>query len=142
MLVDSKNFLFYWRLTERGCCSAAAAASPRRRSPESQFLRAMVAVHPQLAGVAVAKAWGGDVAITFDRLPPRAGSTVPGTPRGATARAWRSTRGWACASAATSPAAARPGVRRAAHRPIPLHRWRRAYLPAVGVLMRWHDRCR
>jgi glycine/D-amino acid oxidase-like deaminating enzyme len=26
------------------------------------------------------------------------------------------------------------------HRPIPLHRWRRAYLPAVGVLMRWHDR--
>ena len=53
----------------------------------------------------------------------RAGSTVPGTPRGATARAWRSTRGWACASAATSPAAARPGVRRAApppHPPAPL----------------------
>ena len=29
----------------------------------------MVAVHPQLAGVAVARAWGGDVAITLDRLP-------------------------------------------------------------------------
>jgi hypothetical protein len=26
------------------------------------------------------------------------------------------------------------------HRPIPLRRWRRVYLPAVGVLMRWHDR--
>ena len=29
----------------------------------------LVRVHPQLAGVAVTHAWGGNVAITFDRMP-------------------------------------------------------------------------
>ena len=33
-----------------------------------------------------------------------------------------------------------PAVARLAHRAIPLHRARRAYLPAVGAWYRWQDR--
>ena len=72
MLVDSKNFLFYWRLTPDGRVVFGGRRSLARSSlaQAREFLYAsMVAVHPQLAGVAVARAWGGDVAVTLDRLP-------------------------------------------------------------------------
>jgi glycine/D-amino acid oxidase-like deaminating enzyme len=144
MLVDSKNFLFYWRLTPDRRVLFGGRRSLARSSlaQAREFLYAsMVAVHPQLAGVAVARAWGGDVAITFDRLP-HAGR-IDGAwyatgcnGSGVALNTWMGMRiGRHLAGGGPPPAFAE-----LPHRPIPLHRWRRAYLPAVGVLMRWHDR--
>ena len=96
MMVDTKNFLFYWRLTPDG-----RMAFGGRRSldpvdvPEARdfLFDAMVRIHPQLGEVAVKYAWGGNVAVTLDRLPHVGPSTAPGTPPAATARASPSTPG-------------------------------------------------
>ena len=144
MLVDSKNFLFYWRLTPDGRVLFGGRRSLARSSlaQAREFLYAsMVAVHPQLAGVGVARAWGGDVAITRDRLPhvgriDGAWYATGCNGSGVALNTWMGMRiGRHLAGDGPPPAFAE-----LPHRPIPLHRWRRAYLPAVGVLMRWHDR--
>ena len=144
MLVDSKNFLFYWRLTPDGRVVFGGRRSLARSSlaQAREFLYAsMVAVHPQLAGVAVARAWGGDVAVTLDRLPHV--GRIDG--------AWYATgcngggvplNTWLGMSigrhlAGDGPPPAFAELR---HRPIPLHRWRRVFLPAVGLYYRWQDR--
>ncbi len=73
MVFDSRNFLHYWRLSPEGDrvlfggrTSFAPTTVERSRD---QLYRAMVEVHPQLAGVALERAWGGQVALTADRLP-------------------------------------------------------------------------
>ena len=144
MLVDSKNFLFYWRLTPDGRVVFGGRRSLAKSSlaQAREFLYAsMVAVHPQLAGVAVARAWGGDVAVTLDRLPHV--GRIDG--------AWYATgcngggvplNTWLGMSigrhlAGDGPP---PAFAELPHRPIPLHRWRRVFLPAVGLYYRWQDR--
>lgn len=72
MLVDTKNFLFYWRLTPDGRMAFGGRRSFARSTVAEarEFLtEQMVRVHPQLADVRVEYAWGGNVAITFDRMP-------------------------------------------------------------------------
>ncbi len=72
MWFDSKNFLYYWRLTpdRRMLFGGRASFWPGSIDKYARILsRAMVEVHPQLAGVRVAYAWGGKVAFTFDRMP-------------------------------------------------------------------------
>jgi len=73
MLFDSKNFLYYWRLSPDGRrmlfggrASFAPTSIPNARD---WLYDAMTRVHPQLAGVAVEHAWGGQVGFTFDRMP-------------------------------------------------------------------------
>jgi glycine/D-amino acid oxidase-like deaminating enzyme len=72
MLADSKNFLYYWRLTQdnRMLFGGRASFAPTTIARARNWLyAAMVRVHPQLAGIGVDHAWGGTVGFTFDRLP-------------------------------------------------------------------------
>jgi hypothetical protein len=72
MFFDSKNFLYYWRLTpdNRVLFGGRASMWPTSIARTAGILRrAMVSVHPQLMGVRVEYAWGGRVAFTFDRMP-------------------------------------------------------------------------
>ena len=72
MLVDSKNFLYYWRLSadNRMLFGGRASFAPTTIAKARDWLyAAMTRVHPQLAGIGIEYAWGGNVAFTFDRLP-------------------------------------------------------------------------
>ena len=73
MLFDSKNFLYYWRLSPDGRrllfggrASFAPTTIPKARD---WLYSAMTRVHPQLSGVEVEHAWGGQLGFTFDRMP-------------------------------------------------------------------------
>ncbi|TMC64434.1 MAG: FAD-binding oxidoreductase [Chloroflexota bacterium] len=72
MLFDSKNFLHYWRLSADnrllfgGRASFAPTTIPNARD---WLYAAMLKIHPQLAGVRVEHAWGGQVGFTVDRMP-------------------------------------------------------------------------
>ncbi|HEX6570351.1 MAG TPA: FAD-binding oxidoreductase, partial [Acidimicrobiales bacterium] len=144
MLVDTKNFLFYWRLTPDGrlLFGGRRSLAPSTVSQARDFLHAsMLRVHPQLAGVAVDRAWGGEVAITLDRLP-HAGRIDGGwyatgcNGSGVALNTWLGARiGQHLAGEAGVPSFAE-----LPHRPIPLHGLRRAYLPLVGLWFRWQDR--
>jgi len=72
MLFDSKNYLYYWRLSpdRRMLFGGRASLTPTTVPAARDWLyEAMVRVHPHLAGVRVQYAWGGQVGFTFDRLP-------------------------------------------------------------------------
>ena len=72
MLVDSKNFLYYWRLSadNRMLFGGRASFAPTTIAKARDWLyAAMTRVHPQLAGIGIEHAWGGNVGFTFDRLP-------------------------------------------------------------------------
>ena len=72
MLFDSKNFLYYWRLSSdnRMLFGGRASFAPTTIAKARDWLYdAMIRVHPQLAGAMVEHAWGGNVGFTFDRLP-------------------------------------------------------------------------
>jgi glycine/D-amino acid oxidase-like deaminating enzyme len=83
MCFDTRNFLHYWRLSPDsrrllfgGRTSFAPTTVARSRD---KLYEAMVAIHPQLAGVRVERAWGGNVALTADRMP-HSGRVGPGGP--------------------------------------------------------------
>jgi glycine/D-amino acid oxidase-like deaminating enzyme len=72
MFFDTKNFLYYWRLTpdRRLLFGGRASMWPTTISRTAAILRrGMLEVHPQLAGTRVEYAWGGKVGFTFDRMP-------------------------------------------------------------------------
>src|SRR3989442_2517821 len=72
MLFDSKNFLYYWRLSSdnRMLFGGRASFAPTKIAKARDWLyAALIRVHPQLAGIMVDHAWGGNVGFTFDRLP-------------------------------------------------------------------------
>jgi glycine/D-amino acid oxidase-like deaminating enzyme len=144
MLVDSKNFLFYWRLTPDGRLlfggrrSLASSTIPQARD----FLYgSMLRVHPQLAGTRIDRAWGGNVAITLDRLPhvgriDGAWYVAGCNGSGVALNTWLGAR----MARHLLGEAALPSFAELRHRPIPLHRGRAAYLPLVGLWFRWQDR--
>ena len=71
MLFDTKQFLYYWRLTpdNRMLFGGRASMWPTSIARTAAILqRSMTEVHPQLRGTRVAYAWGGRVAFTFDRM--------------------------------------------------------------------------
>jgi glycine/D-amino acid oxidase-like deaminating enzyme len=76
MFADTKYFLYYWRLSSDGTrilFGGRASLAPTTVSRARDWLyRGMVRVHPQLTGVRVGRAWGGNVALTMD-LAPRLG---------------------------------------------------------------------
>lgn len=72
MLFDTRNFLRYWRLGPDGRMLFGGRTSFGRTTvaqSRDRLYRAMVAVHPALAGARVTHAWGGLVALTVDRRP-------------------------------------------------------------------------
>ena len=72
MLFDSKNFLHYWRLSadNRMLFGGRASFAPTTIAKARDWLySAMLQIHPQLAGVGVEHAWGGQLGFTLDRMP-------------------------------------------------------------------------
>jgi glycine/D-amino acid oxidase-like deaminating enzyme len=72
MFYDSKNFLYYWRLTpdRRLLFGGRASFVPTTVDRTAAILsRAMHRVHPQLGDARVEYAWGGTIGFTFDELP-------------------------------------------------------------------------
>ncbi len=72
VLSDTKNLLYYFRLSPDGRMifggRAAFTPTPVARSAEI-LARGMVEVFPELTGVGVEYAWGGQVAFTLDQMP-------------------------------------------------------------------------
>jgi glycine/D-amino acid oxidase-like deaminating enzyme len=69
---DTKNFLYYWHVSEdrRMVFGGRASFLPTSVDHTAGILhRGMLEVHPQLAGYRVDYAWGGNVGFTFDRMP-------------------------------------------------------------------------
>ena len=144
MMVDTKNLLFYWRLTPDG---RMAFGGRNRLDPVDiptarEFLYDnMVRIHPQLRGVGVEYAWTGYVAMTLDRLPHV--GTVDG--------AWYATgcngtgvslNGWLGhrLGQVVTGQAAPPAFAEMAHRPIPLRALSSSYVPFVGRYFALQDR--
>jgi glycine/D-amino acid oxidase-like deaminating enzyme len=72
MLFDSKNFLHYWRLSadNRMLFGGRASFAPTTIAKAREWLySSMLQIHPQLAGVPIEHAWGGNVGFTVDRVP-------------------------------------------------------------------------
>jgi glycine/D-amino acid oxidase-like deaminating enzyme len=72
MFFDTKNFLYYWRLSpdRRLLFGGRTSFAPTTVARSREILyRAMTRVHPQLEGTPLAFAWGGQVALTVDRMP-------------------------------------------------------------------------
>jgi len=75
MMFDSKNFLYYFRLTPDGRMLFGGRAGFMPETPatvreSAEILRqAMLSVYPQLAGCQVAYAWGGTLDFAFDMMP-------------------------------------------------------------------------
>ncbi len=75
MIFDSKNFLYYFRLTpdRRMLFGGRAGFFPETpatvRESAAILQRAMVSVYPQLAGCQAAYAWGGTLDFAFDLMP-------------------------------------------------------------------------
>jgi glycine/D-amino acid oxidase-like deaminating enzyme len=72
MLFDSKNFLHYWRLSadNRMLFGGRPSFAPTSIAKARDWLyAAMLQIHPQLTGVQIENAWGGQVAFTIDRMP-------------------------------------------------------------------------
>jgi glycine/D-amino acid oxidase-like deaminating enzyme len=149
MVYDTKHFLFYWRLSpDRRMVfggRTGLGTMPLARARDLLY-REMVCVHPQLAGARVDRSWGGNVAITLDRLPHCGRIPVPGggsvayatgcNGTGVALSTWFGFRAAAWLDGEESP----PPFAQLPFRPIPLHSARSLSLPAVGWYLRVLDR--
>jgi glycine/D-amino acid oxidase-like deaminating enzyme len=144
MFVDTKNLLFYWRLSPDGRMVFGGRRSLHHATvaDAAAYLEAsMRRIHPQLHDVAVTHRWGGNVAITLDRMPHvgrvRGAWYATGcNGSGVALNTWLGHRlGQVVAHGAPPPSFAHLH-----HRAIPLHRFRRWYLPAVGRWFQYQDR--
>ncbi len=143
MFVDTKNFLFYWRLTADGrmVFGGRRSLSPVTIPEARDFLhQSMVRVHPQLADSRVTHAWGGNVAITFDRMPQV--GVIDGVHYATGCNgSGVALNTWMGGEVAGMVLGGPPPPFAELRRPdIPLWRWRRAYLPVVGRWFRIRDR--
>jgi len=69
---DTKNFLYYWHVSEdlRMVFGGRASFLPLGIDRFHAILhKGMLQVHPQLTGYRIDYGWGGNVAFTFDRMP-------------------------------------------------------------------------
>lgn len=144
MLVNTRNLLFYWRLSPDGrlLFGGRRSLSTTTVAEAGEYLTdSMRAIHPQLADVAVTHRWGGNVAITLDRMPHvgrlRGAWYATGcNGSGVALNTWLGHRLAQTVLGETAP----PAFAELRHPPIPLHRFRRAYLPLVGRWYRHQDR--
>ena len=83
MIYDSKNFLYYWRLSSDnrlifgGRASFVPETTTTIRESAEILRKSLIDVYPQLAGTKIDYAWGGTLGFTFDLLP-HAGQTACG----------------------------------------------------------------
>jgi glycine/D-amino acid oxidase-like deaminating enzyme len=69
---DTKNFLYYWHVSQdrRMIFGGRASFLPTSIDKTARILwRGLLEVHPQLADHRIEYAWGGNVGFTFDRMP-------------------------------------------------------------------------
>ena len=143
MCFNDRNLLWYWRLDDEG----RMVFGGRKRLGAVQvdeardyLYRSMLAVHPQLEGVAVERAWGGQVALTVDRLPHC--GRIDGlwyatgcNGSGVALNTWLGHR-----MAAAIDGEPLPAFAELRHRPVPLHALRAAWLPVLSAWFRFQDR--
>ena len=142
MCFNDRNLLWYWRLDDEGRMVFGGRKKLGRVSLEEarDFLfRSMLDVHPQLAGVAIERAWGGNVALTVDRLPHcgRIDGIWYATGCNGSGVALNTWLGHRMAGAMCGDPL--PAFAALTHRPIPLHGLRRAWLPALSAWFRFQD---
>ena len=143
VLSDTKNLLYYFRLSPDGrmVFGGRAAFTPTPVARSAAILeRGMREVFPELAGVPIEYAWGGQVAFTLDQLP-HAGRldgvhyALGYCGHGVALSTWLGTRlGEALAGAGELPALG-PGR----FRSVPLYFGRPWFLPLVGAWFRVAD---
>jgi glycine/D-amino acid oxidase-like deaminating enzyme len=143
MCFNDRNLLWYWRLDDEGRMVFGGRKKLGAVGLEEarDFLYAsMVEVHPQLAGVPVERAWGGNVALTLDRLPHcgRLDGLWYATGCNGSGVALNTWLGHRMAGAILG--GPLPAFAELRHRPIPLHRLRWAWLPVVSAWFRHQDR--
>lgn len=142
MTYDVKNLLSYWRLDPDGRMVFGGRKRLGRVSiaeARDQLYERMVRIHPQLAGVRVTRAWGGDVALTLDRLPhcgriDGAWFATGCNGSGVALNTWMGTRLAAAICGEPLPPFAELPLKR-----VPLHALRAAWLPAASLWYRWED---
>jgi glycine/D-amino acid oxidase-like deaminating enzyme len=144
MCFDTKHLLNYWRLSPDGRMVFGGRASLSRTTVEHArevLYSQMVHVHPQLGDIPITHAWGGDVAVTLDRLPHcgRLDGIAYATGCNGTGIALATWFG-ARAAAWMTGEEAEPAFAQVPFRPIPFGQVRRAWLPAAGVVLRAADR--
>ena len=69
---DTKNFLYYWHISQdrRMIFGGRASFLPTSIDKTARILwKGLLEVHPQLADHRIEYAWGGNVGFTFDRMP-------------------------------------------------------------------------
>ncbi|KAA0233587.1 MAG: FAD-binding oxidoreductase [Actinobacteria bacterium] len=143
MFVDTKNFLFYWRLSpdDRMVFGGRKSLGSTTVAEARDYLyRSMVRIHPQLSGLEIEYAWGGDVAMTLDRLPhvgylDKVLYATGCNGSGVALNTWMGARvgGMVCGD---DP----PPFAELRHRAIPASGLRRCYLPFVSAWFRFEDR--
>ena len=144
MFVDTKNLLFYWRTTPDGRVLFGGRRSLAHASvaDAADYLTAALRrLHPQVADAAITHRWGGHVAVTLDRMPHvgrirRAWYATGCNGSGVALNTWLGHRLARTVLGEAPP----PAFAELRHRPVPLHRFRRAYLPLVGEWFRFQDR--
>ncbi len=142
VLSDTKNLLYYFRLSPDGrmVFGGRAAFTPTSVARSAGILtRGMVEVFPELAGVPVEYAWGGQVAFTLDQMP-HAGCldgvryALGYGGHGVAMATWLGTRvGAALAGAGEMPRLTSP------FRAVPLYSGAAWFLPLVGGYYRMRD---
>jgi glycine/D-amino acid oxidase-like deaminating enzyme len=144
VLSDTKNLLYYFRLSPDGRMvfggRAAFTPTPVARSAEI-LARGMAEVFPELAGVPVEYAWGGQVAFTLDQMPHAGRLDHEGVHyalgyggHGVAMATWLGARmGDALAGAGEIPRLTAP------FRPVPLYAGTPWFLPLVGGYYRMRD---
>jgi glycine/D-amino acid oxidase-like deaminating enzyme len=143
MCFNDRNLLWYWRLDDEGRLLFGGRKTLGRVSLEEarDFLYAsMLEVHPQLRGVRLERAWGGNVALTLDRLPHcgRLDGIWYATGCNGSGVALNTWLGHRMAGAICGDPL--PAFAELTARAIPLHALRRAWLPVVSGWMRFQDR--
>jgi glycine/D-amino acid oxidase-like deaminating enzyme len=143
MVFNDRNLLWYWRLDPDGrmVFGGRKRLGGVRLDEAQAFLhRSMLEVHPQLVDARVEHAWGGNVALTLDRLPHcgRLDGLWYATGCNGSGVATNTWLGHRMAAAICGEPL--PPFAELPHRPIPFHRFRRAWLPAVSAWFRHQDR--
>lgn len=146
MFFDTRNLLHYWRLSPDGARvlfgGRTSLAPTTVEQARDRLYADMVAIHPQLAGVGVARAWGGTVALTGDRLPhvgrhPDSGVVYAlgycGSGVALSLHLGRAVGRWLAGDGALPPLAARPWP------VVPWPARQRALLPVGGTWFRLRD---
>lgn len=144
MAYDTINLLSYWRLDPDGRMvfggRKSLAATTVAQAQDFLYER-LVRFHPQLEGVRIERAWGGEVAITRDRLP-HCGRLPDGTwyATGCNGSGVALNTGLGHAMAGAICGDDLPPFAELPAPTVPLHRWRRAWLPVVSTGLRIQDR--